>query len=184
MTTTAWHRNNWSMILKNYTGKHRSQILMTRWFLDLLSILLFLAKLQFSNMIAIMEAHYFILSNRKRILEKEKSFRAKQDNLIEYQPSRISIVWQYYIKKKKRFSDLVPNWSPSSKMTSYIHYKSQCQIDYYWWTECQKRGVNKKQTYTWRGNTQLLPQSFRYPKSLVLKKCLYTLNYLFHLWQK
>ncbi|MEN8249204.1 MAG: glycosyltransferase family 2 protein [Bacteroidota bacterium] len=101
------YRNNWSMLVKNLTEKKRK--LITRWFMDILSIFLYLLKFQFGNVMAVIKAHYYILANRKHLHNKKKSFKERHENLKDVQLNNASIVWEYFVKRKKKFSELVPH---------------------------------------------------------------------------
>ena len=102
-------RNGWIMLIKNLPKKNRTAILLVRWFLDLASILFYAFKFQGLNSLAVIRAHFYILLNIKKILSKAKDSNNHVDLESHIAPKNFSIVWQYFFKKKRRFSDLVPD---------------------------------------------------------------------------
>jgi GT2 family glycosyltransferase len=100
-------RNSWSMLLKNLPIENRFSTLFIRWWLDLASIIYFLLQFQIKNLTAVIRAHFYILGNFSKILKKRNS--ENQTELThEIAPLKFSLVWQYYFKRKKIFSKLVP----------------------------------------------------------------------------
>ncbi len=103
------YRNGWCMLVKNLPKKTRTGILFVRWWLDLLSIIFYASRLQFSNSFAVIRAHFYILQNFKKIaaIAADSTNNATINSSIA--PRKFSLVWHYFIKKKKRFSDLIPD---------------------------------------------------------------------------
>lgn len=102
------YRNSWMMLIKNLAGSGRNRKLFIRWIMDLMSILLYLVRLQFGNVMAVIRSHFYILTHRSLINSKKKEFTEHLDNPHEVQLFRQSVVWNYFAKGKKRFSDLIP----------------------------------------------------------------------------
>lgn len=102
-------RNGWSMLIKNLPKKNRTTILFVRWWFDLASIILYVLRFQVTNSLAVIRAHFYIMLNINKILIKAKDSLndAEPDHRIG--PQKFSLVWQYFINKKKRFSDLIPD---------------------------------------------------------------------------
>lgn len=102
-------RNSWSMLIKNLPKKNRGTILFVRWWFDFASIIFYVLRFQVTNSLAVIRAHFYIMLNINKILIKAKDslHDAELDHSIA--PKKFSLVWQYFIKKKKRFSDLIPD---------------------------------------------------------------------------
>ena len=102
-------RNSLMMLLKNIPRQFLFKTFFIRWWLDLLSVLFYLAKLQPLNANAVIMAHWYILLNAKKI--KSASVVHTQSKQIKsgLSPMKISLVWQYYIKGRRKYSDLVPD---------------------------------------------------------------------------
>ena len=102
-------RNSWIMLIKNLPKKNRTVVLLVRWLLDLASIVFYAMKFQVSNSLAVIKAHGYILLNIKKILNKTKDSKSHVNLESHIAPKNYSLVWQYFFKNKRRFSDLVPD---------------------------------------------------------------------------
>lgn len=102
-------RNGWLMLLKNLPKSNRTAILFIRWLLDLTSILFYVSKFQAANSFAVIRAHFYILLNINKTLNKRKDSMSHAELGPGIAPKNFSLVWQYFFKKKRRFSDLVPD---------------------------------------------------------------------------
>jgi GT2 family glycosyltransferase len=102
-------RNGWMMLLKNLPNASRTKLLYTRWLLDIVSIFFFLIQFQFKNAYSVIKAHIYIRRNLGMIqLKRSKSINNRENEAI-ITPTKFSLVWQYYIKGKKRYSELIPD---------------------------------------------------------------------------
>jgi GT2 family glycosyltransferase len=106
-------RNSWRMLLKNLPIKNRFSTLFIRWWLDLASIIYFLLQFQIKNLTAVIKAHFYLAGNFRKILKKRSSGNQTELN-NEIAPLKFSLVWQFYIKGKKTFSNLIPERTSSS----------------------------------------------------------------------
>lgn len=104
-------RNSLNTIAKNETRKRLLWLLPLRLVLDGLAGGLFLVKGQFKNIQAIVQAHWSFFPSLPQIREKRSKIREAiqktsigKPNMTAVYPK--SIVWQYYIGRKKRFKDL------------------------------------------------------------------------------
>ena len=98
-------RNGWIMLLKNLTEYNRLSVFIKRYMLDLLSIIFFLVQFKAASAIAVLRAHFNVLFSLSTIERPNRlAIEAKNNYIIK--PTNISIVWQYFIRNKKRFSDL------------------------------------------------------------------------------
>ncbi len=96
-------RNNLWMIHKNHPPKTAFFKVFTRFFLDFVSLLKFLAEGKPKNAAAISKAHVAFLKSWKINAAKRQPVNPDQNTHGIYPRS---IVWDYFIRKKKKFSDL------------------------------------------------------------------------------
>ena len=104
-------RNNLITLFKYLPGIDLFWILLLRWFLDGLAGLRFLAYGQFANMFAIIKAHFYIYGHLRTILKKRKAAAAQYTFISFPDLSGVyqgSIIFEYYIRLKRKFSDLFP----------------------------------------------------------------------------
>jgi GT2 family glycosyltransferase len=104
-------RNNLVTLLKNESGWRLYFIIPLRLVLDGLAGLLFLSKGNTKDVFAIIKAHFYIYSHFIYILKKRMKAQQLVDDLYIGTSRTVglwrgSIVWQYYIKSKRYFSDL------------------------------------------------------------------------------
>ena len=99
-------RNGWMMLVKNLSEYNRISVFITRYFLDLLSIVFFLLQFKVMSALAVIRAHIYILLNLSKINSKSNIEQGKARNNYKILPENFSIVWQYFIRNKKKYSDL------------------------------------------------------------------------------
>ena len=99
-------RNGWMMLVKNLSEYNRISVFITRYFLDLLSIVFFLLQFKVMSALAVIRAHIYILLNLSKINSKSNIEPGKARNNYKILPENFSIVWQYFIRNKKKYSDL------------------------------------------------------------------------------
>jgi GT2 family glycosyltransferase len=92
-------RNSLWMLVKNLPQNKLFPILFFRLFLDGLAVVFFLSKFNFQGIFSILKAHfalyfYFYKFYKKRVSSQKQNYYQK-----------MSIVWDYYIKKNKTFKD-------------------------------------------------------------------------------
>ncbi|MBP2832759.1 glycosyltransferase family 2 protein [Aquimarina sp. U1-2] len=94
-------RNNLFMLLKNVPGPKVWWVLFNRMLLDGLAGIKFLISGKFSHFAAILRAHFGFYLNFNRFVKKRKklSQRGKYYSIF-------SVVWQYFILKRKHFNQL------------------------------------------------------------------------------
>lgn len=95
------YRNNLITLYKNLPARGKFIFLLFRLVLDGISSLIFLKKMQFQHIWAIIQAHfgfygYLLKERHKKIIQSKTS--------IKLFPK--IIVWEYFVKKKRRFQDL------------------------------------------------------------------------------
>jgi GT2 family glycosyltransferase len=96
-------RNNLWMIHKNYPAKTAFFKVFIRFFLDFVTLLKFLVEGKPKNAAAISKAHVAFLKSWKTNAAKRQLVNPDR-NTHDIYPR--SIVWDYFIRKKKKFSDL------------------------------------------------------------------------------
>jgi len=97
-------RNNLVLLTKNLDPKERFFILFIRFWLDFISVLKFVADGKFQHARAISKAHYSFLNSIKKNWSKGTKDVSSFNRTGFYSGS---IVWQYFAKGKKHFTDLM-----------------------------------------------------------------------------
>ena len=97
-------RNNLVLLQKNLPFGRACLVIFIRFWLDLLSLLKYLIDGKPKNAIAISKAHFYFLGNIFKNTKKARSIKISDFNKKGLYKG--SIVWQYFIKKKKTFSSL------------------------------------------------------------------------------
>ena len=95
-------RNNLLTLLKNLPGKNLFSSLFIRLIFDALAGVKFLFELKPIHTIAIIKAHFSFYGHLKSYLK----LRKEQPNKIKSYQKVNSVIWQYYLKNKKKYSDL------------------------------------------------------------------------------
>lgn len=98
-------RNNLVMIIKNHDGWTFGKVYY-RMFLDGLAAAQFLASGKFSNFFSVIKAHFYVYANLRTILKKRKIIKTHSTTFDKSGFYTGSILWAYYFKKIKKFSDL------------------------------------------------------------------------------
>ena len=96
-------RNNLAMLLKNLEGKQVLSVLFIRFCLDFISLLKFAVEGKFEHARAINKAHVSFFKNLSRNKKKRSPISGKFNKQGLYNGS---IVWEYFVKKRKIFTDL------------------------------------------------------------------------------
>ena len=97
------------MLIKNSPSESISKLLFTRWGLDFIAVLFFLIRFQLKNAFAVIKAHIYVIQNLRNIQNKRNESLINKFGEIKISPSKFSLVWQYYIKGKKRYPELIPD---------------------------------------------------------------------------
>ncbi len=98
-------RNNFTLLFKNLPKNRVVPVFAVRLMLDGVAALKFLMEGGFSDFVAVTRAHFSFYKHRNFIKRKRKLQHQKPLNLIY----NGSIVTDYYLKKKKKFSELDQN---------------------------------------------------------------------------
>jgi GT2 family glycosyltransferase len=99
-------RNSLVMLVKNTPPHLLLPIVFLRMTLDGLAGLNFLFKGSFSGFRAVLEAHFYLYYHLFDIVRKRKSARRFAQAIQYKELMHGSIVWEYFIRKKKNFKDL------------------------------------------------------------------------------
>jgi GT2 family glycosyltransferase len=99
-------RNGWLMLIKNLTEYNRPAVFLKRYCLDLISILFFLLQFKAMSALAVIKAHCYILFNLSQVKKSTAIKSTEAKNNYKIQPENYSIVWQYFIRKIRKYSSL------------------------------------------------------------------------------
>jgi GT2 family glycosyltransferase len=107
-------RNNLLMLYKNLPEQQLRSVIRMRRFLDFVAAVQFLVKGDLANMKAIRKAHKEFATLIPYYAPIRQHIQA-QRNLSQTLPELVSlsILWQYYVRRRKSFSQLLPSTSPS-----------------------------------------------------------------------
>ncbi len=97
-------RNNFMLLYKNLPSDQLNKVLFTRLLLDGLAGVKFLFQGNFQDIIAIINAHFYFYGHLN-------SLKTKRSQLTQHSVSCVyskSLVWEYYLKGEKHFSQLNP----------------------------------------------------------------------------
>ena len=103
------HRNSLAMLFKNYELRNLAFRLPVRWFLDWTAILSSPLRGEPKRSAAILAAHLHFLWNVPRLIIKRRrvqAMRTVSDRELEHVIAPLSLVWRYFVKKQKTFSQL------------------------------------------------------------------------------
>lgn len=105
-------RNSLFTIFKNERGINLLWLLPMRLILDGVAGLKFLLDGQFSSVIAIIKAHWAFFASIGKLNKKKSNYdklikKYKAGSAISKSTYSTSIVWDYYVRKKKTFSQLI-----------------------------------------------------------------------------
>ncbi len=95
-------RNSLWMLAKNLSGRKFCKLILFRYALDELAAFRFLIKGQGKNLVAVARAWYALISNRKALRKHSRHVPREMPKMLY----RHSIVIQYYVLRRKYFSDL------------------------------------------------------------------------------
>lgn len=109
------HRNNWMMLLKNYSVETLLWLVPVRIVFEGVTLLISIVKLDFKRAWAVLRAMVFVLLHTAKIFRKHRevqSIRKIPDKKILLKMYRGSIVWDYFLRGVRRVRDLggLPTW--------------------------------------------------------------------------
>lgn len=100
------YRNSLKMLYKNLDDKQLFFTVLARMFLDGLSAAVYLCQLKFSYFWAVLKAHFAFYGCLGGLSKQRKALK---NNVKNYKHSEIyskSIIFEYFVKKRKKFLDL------------------------------------------------------------------------------
>jgi len=103
------YRNNLFLLFKNLPKKGFYRILFTRMILDGVSAILFLLKLSIPSFTAVLKAHFHFYKSLRTLKVKRKIIQSNSIKSDHPEIFKKSIVFDYFVRKKKIFSDLIFN---------------------------------------------------------------------------
>lgn len=99
-------RNSLWTLYKNHTGKNLNSILFKRKLIDGFAAIKFLLTFEFKNAFAILKAHLEYYRSKPELKQQRKAIQEKTVSTNHPEILNHSIVWQFFLKGKKKFSDL------------------------------------------------------------------------------
>lgn len=95
-------RNNLTMLLKNLPAERLFAVLFVRMWLDFVSLLKFLTEGKYKHVRSINKAHMYFFRHLFHNFRKRGNIKKRElSGMLES-----SIVWQFFIRKRRRFKDL------------------------------------------------------------------------------
>lgn len=108
-------RNNLFMLFKNLPKSHFTRILISRLVLDGIAALKFLAGCNLKAFVAVLRAHIHFYKNLPKLISKRKKIQRKNINSTHAEIYPKSIMWQFFMRKKQKFSSLYFNPAKNAK---------------------------------------------------------------------
>jgi GT2 family glycosyltransferase len=99
-------RNNLLTLYKNIPPGRFSKIYISRLVIDFFASMKYLVSLKFRNFYAVLKAHINFLKHHRRYRTSRGSIDGKQYAITEEEIYKRSIIVDYFIRKKRKFSDL------------------------------------------------------------------------------
>jgi GT2 family glycosyltransferase len=97
-------RNNLVLLQKNLPAGRATLIIFIRFWLDFITLIKFLIDGKFKNALAINHAHFYFIKNIFKNIPKARKIKKSKFNAKGL--FKGSIVWEYFINKKRYFSSL------------------------------------------------------------------------------
>ncbi len=104
------YRNSLAMMYKNLPPNRKWKVLLMRLFMDGLSAIRYLPKFEWQNILAILKGHFAfygmipILAQKRQRIWSNPAVNQRRQGLPMYKKS---IVWEYFVQNKKRFTQLI-----------------------------------------------------------------------------
>jgi hypothetical protein len=111
-------RNNLWLLYKNLPSNKLFITLSLRMCLDGVAAFKLLAELNLNGILSVLKAHSHFYKSLPALHKKRKQSRPGKGKLLPLEMLRKSIVFQFYVRKKKRFNKIIKAWekSPSGLM--------------------------------------------------------------------
>ncbi|MBP1637274.1 MAG: glycosyl transferase family 2 [Bacteroidetes bacterium] len=102
-------RNNLLMLYKNLPGKSLKRVFDIRFYLDNLAALHLLLQGKYQNAKAVTDARTDFRTIQPQFSEKRNENTLKSVNSLQHEISQHSLIYEFYIKRHKKFSEISPN---------------------------------------------------------------------------
>ena len=99
-------RNNLYLLFKNLPGRQLAAKLPARMILDGVAALVFLLKGEFRSFGSVFHAHLQFYRNLTRLMKKRRILLQKRKDTVFCVTSDKSILWNYFILKRRKFSEI------------------------------------------------------------------------------
>ena len=99
-------RNNLFMLFKNLPKLQFTRIFFLRMVLDGIAAAKFILGLNFREFWAVLKAHFSFYKNLGKLIQKRKNTQMKVEVMYHPEVYSKSIMWKFFIQKKRKFSDL------------------------------------------------------------------------------
>jgi len=99
-------RNNLILLIKNLPASHLAGVCIIRIFLDMIAALFFLVKLDPGESFAVIHAHFSLLKKCRTIFRSRKELMKKIKPGYHREIYPRSIIWNFYIRRKREFGQL------------------------------------------------------------------------------
>lgn len=100
------YRNNLLLLYKNLPRKKLKRIMVIRWMIDILSAFVFVLQGKPKSAIQVPKAHFSFQRMRPSYKAVRSELEAQRTTNHHKEIYTGSIVWQYFVRRKKHFSDL------------------------------------------------------------------------------
>lgn len=101
-------RNNLIIITKNYYGNNFYSVFVMKRLLDAIAAWRFLFRGEFRHFFAVLKGHFHFYMTMQKTLKKRKQLKAESVcSLNETGRINKSIVWQYYLRRRKKSQQIV-----------------------------------------------------------------------------
>lgn len=100
------YRNNLFLLYKNLPTKNLISTIIIRMILDGISAIMYLGQLKFHFFWAVPKAHWEFYRNIKIYRPKRQILESERKVITHKEQYKYSIVWAYFVEKKRKFSDL------------------------------------------------------------------------------
>jgi GT2 family glycosyltransferase len=107
------HRNSLVMLFKNYSFARLLRYLPVRWLLDGVTVVTSVFRKEPKRSAAVLAAYWYLLTHLPMLFAKRRQvqrMRSVPDRDLDRVMFPGSIVWRYFVKKQKTFTQLLAEW--------------------------------------------------------------------------
>ncbi|MCF0202501.1 MAG: glycosyltransferase family 2 protein [Bacteroidaceae bacterium] len=99
-------RNNLTMLYRNLPEERLASVMRWRWWLDCIAMLQSVLKADFPDVMAIVRARREYARWKKDFEQDRRKIQAQRRMNADMDVTNKSIIWEYFVRRKKKFSDL------------------------------------------------------------------------------